>query len=568
MGNGQLDLVLRYLRTRFAGTARDGDVTDQQLLERFTTRHEEAVFEALLQRHGPMVLGVCQRVLNQEQDAEDAFQATFLVLARQAHTIRRHASVGSWLYGVAQRVALKAKALAARRRAHERCVMRVAQTEPEGDWHRRELRAVLDEELQRLPEKYRAPLVLCYLEGKTNAEAARALGWPLGTISKRLARARERLRDRLVGRGFALSLGLLGTVLEETTVRAAVPAALRATTLRTALLGATGKVATASVSASATTLAEGVLQAMRLTKAMIVTGTLLAVTGIGLGVGAIVQRTVLAQAPSGNAQTKGERSEKPKPGPFTATLALAKGVTVELLGVVQNAPIERRTAWWKPDGSALPMPPYKEPGTYSNEANPYEFAFRVPGKAGYSFTAAGPAGTSTSEPTIPRNEARQLLPEVRTFVVARLAPEAREITIRLGLATQAWQVVEKWADYPWAPGPGIIENASDVILTWPRLEADRVVVDVTHTSVADASRLVAYDQQGKLYEAQESSGGRGKSLIRRVYRFGDLKLEDVQRFEFQRRRYDTWITFKNVSLKPGHQTKVQVEMEHPPPPRP
>src|SRR5262249_44104665 len=140
----------------------------------------------------------------------------------------------------------------------------------------------------------------------------------------------------------------------------------------------------------------------------------------------------------------------------------------------------------------------------------------------------------TGEPTVPYNEARQPPPDLRVVVVSKVAPEAKEITVRLGLATQPWQVVEKWADYPWKDSSGVIDNsASDIILTWPHQEKETIVVEVTHTSTDGASRLIAYDRQGKLYEAQESHGGRGKSLIRRVYRFADLKLADLQRLEFQ-----------------------------------
>src|SRR5207302_1016069 len=134
--------------------------TDRELLEGFTELREETLFETLVDRHGPLVLGVCQRVLNHEQDAEDAFQATFLVLARKAGSIRKFESVGSWLYGVAYRLALKLRASAAQRRAHERRVAAMSQSEPSAEVGWRELRPVLDEELHRLPEKYRAPLVL------------------------------------------------------------------------------------------------------------------------------------------------------------------------------------------------------------------------------------------------------------------------------------------------------------------------------------------------------------------------------------------------------------------------
>src|SRR5262249_45715450 len=158
------------------------------LLERFSTEHDSAAFEAILQRHGRLVWGVCQRLLHDPHDAEDAFQATFLVLTRRAGSVKKHSSLATWLYGVAYPVAwnvLRSKLRANRRRTYERQVEDMPQREEEAtQW--RELRPVLDAELDRLPEKYRAPLVLCYLEGKTNQQAAQELGWPAGSLSKRL----------------------------------------------------------------------------------------------------------------------------------------------------------------------------------------------------------------------------------------------------------------------------------------------------------------------------------------------------------------------------------------------
>jgi RNA polymerase sigma factor (sigma-70 family) len=251
-------------RTTTSGGA--GDPTDGQLLERFTARHDEAAFAALVQRHGPMVLGVCQRVLRNPHDAEDAFQATFLVLVRKARTLRRPESLGNWLYGVAYRTAAHARTEAAKRRACERQVAEMpVETTPEVVW--RDLRPVLDGEVNRLPDKYRVPFVLCYLEGKTNEEAARCLGCPGGTIASRLARARERLRARLARRGLALSAGLFATVLPQEAVSARLPAALADSTSKAARLFAADEAAAAgAVSDNVAALTKGVLKAMLLTK--------------------------------------------------------------------------------------------------------------------------------------------------------------------------------------------------------------------------------------------------------------------------------------------------------------
>src|SRR5207249_4451809 len=208
MGNGTISPILRPQRAGMGRAAKEEESRDAQLLKRFAADHDETAFAALVQRHGPMVLGVCRRVLQDAHAAEDAFQATFLVLVRRARSIARPELLGNWLYGVAYRTAVRAKQNAARRNAYERQAMPMLTAEPTQEVARREVMAVLDEEMNRLPEKYRAPLVLCYLEGCTNEEAARQLGHPTGSMSGLLSRGRELLRKRLTRRGVLVSAGL------------------------------------------------------------------------------------------------------------------------------------------------------------------------------------------------------------------------------------------------------------------------------------------------------------------------------------------------------------------------
>jgi RNA polymerase sigma-70 factor (ECF subfamily) len=195
------------------------DATDYQLLERFVTLHDEAAFSTLAHRHAALVLGVCRRVLRNEHDAEDTFQATFLVLARKAGGLPCRESVGPWLSGVAYRLALHARTARGRCRVQpvglllgdgaEALDLPSSLADPETETGRRELSRLVREELARLPEKYRAPVTLCYLEGKTNEQAARELGWPSGSMSRRLERGRQLLHERLTGRGIGLLILLL-----------------------------------------------------------------------------------------------------------------------------------------------------------------------------------------------------------------------------------------------------------------------------------------------------------------------------------------------------------------------
>jgi RNA polymerase sigma factor (sigma-70 family) len=265
MANAQLTGVLRHIRRLTAHPPAE-DLSDGQLLDRFVAGQEEAAFAALVRRHSGLVLGVCRRLLGHEQDAEDAFQATFLVLAKKAGSIRNKEAVGSWLYGVAFHIAGEARQQALRRRRRERQVRDMDPPDSLAGPAGPAPDAVLDEELQRLPEKFRLPLVLCYLQGKSNREAADILGWPPGSMSRRLARARELLREHLTRRGVALPAVPLATLLGRDGAQAAAPAALLTSTVRAGLAFAAGKAVHGTVSAAALTLAQGALKAMAVSK--------------------------------------------------------------------------------------------------------------------------------------------------------------------------------------------------------------------------------------------------------------------------------------------------------------
>jgi RNA polymerase sigma factor (sigma-70 family) len=355
MADRQLKTVMQHIR-RLA-LPPGCRLSDRELLERFISRRDEGAFAALVQRHGPMVLGVCRRVLRHDQDAEDACQAAFLVLARKAGSIRKRDCAGSWLHGVAYRIARNLSREIARRRARERPVKETSQTDPARDLSWREVRAALDQVIDGMPERYRAPLVLCYLEGKTRDEAAQHLGWTLGTLRGRLERGRELLRSRLVRRGLTLGAALLGSTLAPQAT-AAVPPSLVMATVQAAKWTLTNPALPISlVSAQVAVLTKGALKTMTLTKVKIAAGFLVALSVLGGGAGALTLGT-LADEP-GQAQ-KEDSSAPPKPAKAEASrerqrpekAASTKPASGAITATL-NASAAVLTVTFSPDGKVL-----------------------------------------------------------------------------------------------------------------------------------------------------------------------------------------------------------------------
>jgi RNA polymerase sigma factor (sigma-70 family) len=327
MASSQMSQVIQHLRRTVLLRAGAG-LTDGQLLTDYISRRDEAALAALVCRHGPMVWGVCRRVLGNYHDAEDAFQATFLVLVRKAASIASRELLANWLYGVAHQTALKARATVARRR--ERQVTEVPEPEVTRQevWH--DLQPLLDEELTRLPDKYRVPIVLCDLEGKTRKEAAQRLGCPEGTVAGRLARARVMLAKRLTQRGVTLSGGALAAILAQNVACASVPASVVSSTIKAASLFPAGQAA-GVISVKVAALTEGVVKAMFVTRIKSMTGVLL------LAVAGVVGVTSFSGLPAPAQQTDDKQAahkqaadKQADAGPSGANLIKNKSVQEDL----------------------------------------------------------------------------------------------------------------------------------------------------------------------------------------------------------------------------------------------
>jgi RNA polymerase sigma factor (sigma-70 family) len=327
MAATQLANVVRHLH-QIVRPPDGPERSDAQLLQCFLGSRDESSFRLLVERHGGMVLSVCRHVLRQRQDAEDAFQATFLVLARNAGSIRKGTALASWLYGVAYRTALKLRTRTSRRQRHEtRAGARSGdrapareQAGPDLELALRELQAVLAEEVNCLPEKLRAPFVLCCLEGKSRPEAARQLGWKEGTVFGRVAEARKRLQQRLTRRGLTLASALCALAIESSS-SAAVPPLLMRSTLKGALGIAAGQAAAGLVEAPVAALVEGVSQTVFLNKVKLASALLLVAGLLAGGVGVQIHRASatapVAEQPTARAAPKADKPAAEKVGEIT-----------------------------------------------------------------------------------------------------------------------------------------------------------------------------------------------------------------------------------------------------------
>jgi RNA polymerase sigma factor (sigma-70 family) len=416
MATGQLGPILRHIRTLVAAQA-DEDLTDAQLLARFTLRQDQGAFAVLMKRHGPLVWNVCRHALGSEPDAEDAFQATFLVLALKAASIRKTASVASWLHGAAYRSALQIRRQGARRRFHEQQVVCMRQPPRQSDSALRELQAVLDEEIQRLRQEYRAPFVLCCLEGKSKAEAARELGWKEGTVSGRLARARKQLQERLIRRGIRISAVLCATAISDTASRATTLAPLAAATAQAALWITAGKAVTAcGVSARVAVVAQGTAKAMSAANSKFAVILLLALGLSGIGSAALTLQPLIA-----------------KPG--DTSLAESAEATIEQ--VRQPKPVAENQARTDGYGDALPPGAIARLGTLRlrQGGNVHHLALSPDGK---TLVSGGQGGTIRFWELASGRELRHIQAHRAQVLAVAFSPDGKSLTSGSSDARGAW----------------------------------------------------------------------------------------------------------------------------------
>lgn len=293
MATDRMNTVIQHIRqsVRFQDEAA---WTDGQLLTHFIEHNDESAFASLVRRHGAMVMGVCLRVARNQHDAEDAFQATFLILVRKAASIGSRELIANWLYGVAYHTALKAKAVNMKRRIREKQVTELPEPALAEGSGNDDLKALIDQELNRLPTKYRIPILLCELEGRSRKEAAEIIGCPEGSLSSRLARAKTMLAKRLARHGLAVSGGSLSAALAQNAASACVPPSIAAVTIKTATLVAAGQATVGMISPKVAALMEGVLKVMLLSKLNI--GAIWLFVGlIAFGAGLFIYQGATAQ---------------------------------------------------------------------------------------------------------------------------------------------------------------------------------------------------------------------------------------------------------------------------------
>jgi RNA polymerase sigma factor (sigma-70 family) len=537
--------LARSVRILFDVGAAAG-LSDTQLLDRFTAHagvgpNAEAAFNVLVERHGPMVLRVCRYVLADRHDAEDAFQASFLVLARRARSIRERDSVASWLHGVALRVASCARAADLRRRAHERRRAEAASLadlpiEPD------DLGQALHEEIDRLPERYRSVVVLCYLEGMTHDAAAALLGWPVGTVRTRLSWARDRLRRRLMRRGLAPGRAAVAETALSAGAFAEAPqisSSLSDATVRAALHVISGRAITGGVvAARVARLAEwGVSRIMLRARLTIAAVALLGAGGLGL----------LASRPAAQAHAQ---APAPRWTAQAPAVKLSNGTSIEVVGV-SPCPSGPST-WIKPDGSPLADAPEK---TLRNPVNASTLPFALEDSGGDVREVVIRVSGLTDDGTIvwyPRNcvshgldqppPAGQGTKSAPTLLraVARFPKGLASTTIFVRVTSGPWTTENAWAQP--SGGAGAANDRPFLRGEARAIEGGGTALAVAHTLNDRDTRIVARDSSNKLRlpATVTVTGAGGLRLTETKF---DLPPDQIRTFKLQSRAFEEVLYF-------------------------
>jgi RNA polymerase sigma factor (sigma-70 family) len=547
MGQGQPGSALRQLRALFVAGTTTG-LTDSELLERYAAKRAESAeaataaemaFAALVDRHGAMVWGVCHRVLGNAHEAEDAFQATFLVLVRKAGSVRVDGSLGRWLYGVAHRVALRARFEAERRGSLLDQAPASSSDDPVGEVELRDLRNAVVEELDRLPAKYRCPVELCHLQGMTYDQAAQQLNWPVATVKSRLTKGRIRLRERLARRGLAPAAVGVGMALTGE-ARAAVPQQLIQSTARAATSCVTGVFPTTVID-----LTEGVLKMMLWEKLKLVAvGAFVAVglTAQALSQQAPKDRILALQQLKAAAQPAEKPSEK-RVGDRRWVRSLPSGAIIEVIGV-SSFPSGPDT-WWRPDGTPLHQAPCDpvEP-TISGDGDTVRKLVvarlaRIPDGADHQWSITEAKGLAWG-PAMRDGKPLPGLSEITALVSA----DPVACTVHFKVAAGPWNTIETWGKNQGAVGSAI---GPSYIHSRAIATKNGTTVSVTHDIQDKPVRLVAVDVDGKEHPAEIRSLSGAKGFQQLVVEF-DQPPERIKEFWLQTRPYEE-VEVPGVALK-------------------
>lgn len=547
-----------HLRTLFSVGITAG-LTDGQLLERFATHGGEAAelaFAAIVERHGPMVYRTCRSILRDEHEAMDAFQATFLVLLSKGGSLWVKDSLGPWLHRVAYRAAGRAKIAGTRRRVHERKAAEQESGRPFCD-SSGDLAGALHEEVDRLPNHYRVPVVLCDLEGHTYEDAARHLGCPVGTVRSRLARGREQLRGRLIRRGLAPSAGLLGAAFASEVATAAMPVALMGSTIQIATRFLSGGATTTAVaSTSVLELAKGVQTLILISKLKFISAGLVATVALtAIGAVVLVQRGSVdrrsetlqpRQARSLDLLTPSRVAGENRPWLKT----MPNGGTIEVIGISPHP--SGPNTWWNPDGSPLEQPPCAPSNSRlkaTEDTIPRAVVVRLsnlpPDADPQLIRSRWWRNRSDIDADETAVQDGKTVPGLR-IVVASFSKNQTTGTIWFEAATGPWQTVATFQEFTtkgdtsgglsFMSGRATAMNNGGTALT------------VAHNIQETATQVVAVDRQGKEYLSHGIKGGVGANgFVLSTAEF-DLNPENIQEYRLQKRHYEPF--YFELALNP------------------